>query len=109
MPRYMVQASYTAAAAAAFVSEPQDRVQGVRDLLGRMGGTLDSFDYCLGDYDAVIRYTAPDDTTAAAIALAVIGAGHMQAYKTTKLLSPDEFMQAMQKAGGVSYQPPSRG
>lgn len=109
MPRYMVQASYTAAAAAAFVSKPQDRVQGVRDLLGRMGGTLDSFDYCLGDYDAVITFSAPDDTTAAAVALAVIGAGHMQAYKTTKLLSPDEFLQAMQKAGGANYQAPSRG
>lgn len=109
MPRYLVQAAYTAEAAAAFVSNPQDRVAGVRALADRMGGSLDSFDFCLGDYDAVITFTAPDDVTAAAVALAAIAPGHLKAYKTTKLLSPDEFMEAQRKAHGISFQAPTRG
>ncbi len=109
MPRYMAQAAYTAEAAAAFASKPQDRVAGIRALLERMGAQLDSLDFCLGDYDIMVTYTAPDDTTATAVALAVIAPGHLKAYKTTKLLSPDEFMEASRKASGAGYQGPSRG
>ena len=108
MPRYMVQAAYTAEAAAAFANKPQDRVAGVRALMERLGAQLDNFDYCLGDYDVVVTYTAPDDTTATAIALAVTAAGHVKAYKTTKLLSPEEFLEASRKASGMDYQGPSR-
>lgn len=108
MPRYLIQAAYTAEAAAAFVSKPQDRVEGVRTIIQKLGGQLESFDYCLGEYDVMATYSAPDDTTAAALALAVIAPGHLKAYKTTKLLSPDEFLAAMQKAQGLNYQAPSR-
>ena len=108
MPRYMVQAAYTAEAAAAFASKPQDRAAGVRALAGRLGAQVDSFDYCLGDYDVLVTYTAPDDITATAIALAAIAPGHLKAYKTTKLLSPEEFLEASRKASGAGYQGPSR-
>jgi uncharacterized protein with GYD domain len=109
MPRYMIQASYTAEAIAALVSKPQDRTQGVRALLEKLGGQLDSFEYSLGEYDVMATYTAPDDTTATAIALAVTAPGHLKHFKTTKLLAPQEFMQAQQQAGGANYQAPSRG
>ena len=109
MPRYLVQAAYTAEAAAVFVANPQDRVAGVRALAERLGGQLDSFDFCLGDYDVIITYTAPDDITAAAISLAATSAGHLKAFKTTKLLSPEDFLEAQRKAHGLNYQPPARG
>jgi uncharacterized protein with GYD domain len=108
MPRYMIQGAYTAEAVAAFASNPQDRVAGVRALLERLGATLESIDFCLGDFDVVVTYTAPDDTTAAAIALAAQAPGHLKAFKTTKLLSPDEFMAAQRQASGVGYRGPSR-
>ena len=109
MPRFMIQASYTAEAAAAFVSKPQDRVAGVRAVMERIGAHLDSFDYCLGDYDVMATFTAPDDTSAVAGALAVMAPGHLKAYKTTKLISPDEFLEASRMASGASYQAPVRG
>ena len=59
MPRYLIQGAYRAEAAAAFASKPQDRVAGIRTLLERMGAQMDSFDYCLGDYDVMVTYTAP--------------------------------------------------
>jgi uncharacterized protein with GYD domain len=109
MPRYMVQASYTAEAAAAFASKPQDRVAGFRALMGQLGAQLDSADFCLGDYDVVVTYTAPNEVTATALALRVIGTGHIKSYKTTRLLSSEEFIAAMEKASGTTYQAPMRG
>ncbi len=109
MARYMAQAAYTAEAAAALASKPQDRVAGFRAVLERLGAQLVSFDYCLGEYDVVAIYTAPVDVTATALALAFVAPGHLKAYKTTKLISPEEFMEASRKASGAGYQAPSRG
>lgn len=109
MPRYMAQAAYTSEALAAFVSKPQDRAAGVRTLMERLGAQLDTFDFCLGEYDVVATYTAPDDTTATAVALAISAAGHVKSYRTTKLLSSEEFQAASQKASGAGYQAPARG
>src|SRR5680860_546742 len=75
MPRYLIQASYTAAAAAAFVSNPQDRVAGVRAAAEKLGGKLESFDFCLGDHDVIAVGSLPDDTAAAALSLAVNAPG----------------------------------
>jgi len=109
MPRYLIQASYTAEAAAALASKPQDRTEGLRAVMGKLGAQLVSLDYALGEYDVCAIYTAPDDTTAVAIALAVTAPGHLRAYKTTKLLSQEEFMEASRKASGAGYQAPSGG
>jgi uncharacterized protein with GYD domain len=109
MARYLVQASYTAEALAAFVSKPQDRVAGVRALAERMNGQLESFDYCLGDHDVAIIVSVPDDIAAVAVALAASAPGHLKTYKTTKLIAPDEFMEACRRASGVNYQGPARG
>ena len=106
MPRYLVQASYTTAAAAAFAGNPRDRVAGVRALVEKMGGKLESMDYCLGDCDLVAIADLPDDVTAAAMALAVNAAGHMRSYKTTRLMSAEEFLAAQHKAHGAAYQAP---
>src|SRR3954453_12005996 len=108
MPRYLIQASYTPAARAAFVANPQDRQASVRALAEKFEARIESFDFSLGDYDVVIIAEAPDDVTAVAIALSATAAGHLAAYKTTKLLSNDEMMAAMRKAGSVSYAAPSR-
>ena len=107
MARYLIQASYTSAAAAAFVSNPQDRVAGVTAILEKLGGKLVSFDFCLGEHDVVAVFEAPDDTTAAALALAVNAPGHLSSYRTTRLLSPKEFLAAQEKAHGLSYKAPT--
>ncbi len=49
----------------------------------------------------------PNDTAATAGALVAASAGHLKAMKTTKLLTVEESMEAMRKAGSVVYQGPS--
>ena len=108
MPRYLIQASYTSAAAAAFVSNPQDRVAGLKAVIEKLGGKLESLDFCLGEYDVIGVAALADDTIAAALALAVNAPGHLKSYRTTRLLSPQEFLAAQQKAHGAGYQAPTK-
>jgi len=42
MPRYLIQASYTPASAAAFVSKAQDRTPGLKALAQQLGGSLEA-------------------------------------------------------------------
>jgi uncharacterized protein with GYD domain len=109
MAFYMVQAAYTSEALATMAKKPQDRSVPVRELVQKLGGQLVGFYFCFGEYDVVVLYEAPDDTTATAIALAVAGPGHLKAYKTTKLFTVEETMEAMRKAGSLAFQGPSRG
>ena len=92
----------------AFVSNPQDGVPGVRAIVEELGGKLDSFDFSLGEYDVVGLVTLPDDMTAAAFSLAVNAAGHLKTYKTTRLMSGEDFLAAQQKANGTTYQAPMK-
>ena len=109
MALYMIQGAYTAEALATMAKNPQDRSVPVRELLQKLGGQLVGFYYCFGEYDVVALFEAPDDTTASALALAVAGPGHIKAYKTTKLFTVEETMEAMRKAGSLTFQGPSKG
>ena len=107
MPIYMSQFTYTPEAWAALTRNPADRREGLRALLEKLGGRLIELYYGFGEYDGVMLLEAPDDTSAVAGVLAAIGAGHLKSIKTTKLLTVEETMQAMRKAGELSYQGPS--
>jgi len=50
----------------------------------------------------------PDETTISAAILAAITPGHVKAIKTTVLLTTEQTMEAMRKAGGQTYQGPKR-
>jgi uncharacterized protein with GYD domain len=107
MPRYMAQFAYTADAWAALSKNPADRREGLRTLLQGMGGQLIELYYHFGEYDGTLIMEAPDDTTATAVILAAVAPGHVRATKTTRLMTVEETMEAMRKAGGQSYQAPS--
>jgi uncharacterized protein with GYD domain len=109
MPLYMIQAAYTAEAIAAMAKHPQDRSIPVRDLLEKLGGRMISFYFCYGEHDVVTIVELPDDSAATAVALAAISPGHLKAYKTTKLFTVQETMEAMRKASSVTFQAPSKG
>jgi uncharacterized protein with GYD domain len=47
----------------------------------------------------------PDNSSAAAFALAVGAGGTVSSYRTTVLLTPEEAVQAMTKASESSYKP----
>jgi uncharacterized protein with GYD domain len=109
MAFYMVQFAYTSESLATMAKNPQDRSAPVRAVVEKLGGQLLGFYYCLGEYDGVALVEFPDDSDATALALVAVSPGHIKAYKTTKLFTVEETMEAMRKAGSVTFQGPSRG
>jgi uncharacterized protein with GYD domain len=106
MAHYLIQASYTAEALATLAKNPQDRTPGVAALIEKLGGRLESFYYALGDSDIVAIAELPDATAATAAAFAIVSPGHLRNYKTTPLLTVQEAMAGMRKAGELTYQAP---
>jgi uncharacterized protein with GYD domain len=108
MPLYMSQVAYTSEAVAALTRNPEDRVDVFERLVEGMGGRLLSFYYSFGEYDVLVIYEAPDQSTAAAIVMAAISPGHLGRVKTTVLLSAEEGMRAIRKAGEATYRAPGQ-
>ncbi|MDQ6672914.1 MAG: GYD domain-containing protein [Chloroflexota bacterium] len=102
----MTQAAYTPEAWAQLTKNPQDRSQAVGAALQQLGGRLISLHHSFGDYDTVVIYEAPDQITATTYAMAVLAAGHVRASATTQLLTTQEAMEAMRRAGTVRLETP---
>lgn len=105
MPSYLVQVAYTPETMAALIKKPQDRAEAVRKPIEKLGGKLVGGWLCFGDYDVVIVIDMPDNTSAAAFAMAISSGGACKSVKTTPLISIDEGLDAMKKAGGSGYKP----
>lgn len=108
MALYMSQFAYTPEAWAALARQPEDRSQAVARLCEQLGARLLNLYYSFGDYDGVIITEAPDDVTAAAVVLAAVSPGHVKAIKTVPLLTVEQTMEALRKAGRVTYRAPGQ-
>ena len=58
-----------------------------------------------GGYDVVVITEMPDNVSAAGLAIAFAGGGACKSVNTTPLLSAEEALQAMKKAGESGYKP----
>ncbi|HEV2251761.1 MAG TPA: GYD domain-containing protein [Streptosporangiaceae bacterium] len=102
MTLYMYQASYTAKSMAAQLMEPQDPVEAIRPTLDDLGAKIVVAGFPFGEYDLLIVYEAPDDMTAASVAMAVAAAGEVKSAKTTRLLSGPEWLESLRRRRIVS-------
>jgi uncharacterized protein with GYD domain len=104
MPKYLIEASYTADALKGILDKGgSSRPDAVRPMVEGLGGTVESFYFAFGDADAYVILDMPDDVSAAAVAMTVNASGAVRA-KTTVLLTPAEVDQAAEKS--VDYSPP---
>ena len=106
MALYMHQASFTSEAWAAQIRNPQNRAEQMRTLIEANGGRMLGYYYAFGEYDVILISELPDNVSVAALILAAAGGGALKALKTTVLMSPEEGLEAMRRAGGTGYRPP---
>jgi uncharacterized protein with GYD domain len=106
MALYMYQASYTAKSMAAQLTDPQDPVEVIRPTLEEMGATVVVAAFPFGEYDLLVVYEAPDDMTAASVAMAIAAAGEVRSAKTTRLLSGQEWLESLRKRRIVTSRKP---
>jgi uncharacterized protein with GYD domain len=107
MAYYLFQVAYTPEACANLVKNPQDRTEAVRPAVEKLGGKVQGAWLAFGEYDVVLIAQMPDNASAAAFSMAVSAGGAVKACTTTPLLTPQEGVEAMRKAGGAGYRPPS--
>ena len=107
MPKYLILGSYTSAAWAAQVKNPQNRMEVVRPEIERLGGTFDSAYMAFGDHDIVGIVDMPDNVTAAAMSIGLTAGGGLKSLKTLPLMEFSEGLEAVKKAGEMTYTPPS--
>jgi uncharacterized protein with GYD domain len=104
MPKYLVQASYTNEGVKGVQSAGgSSRRDAVAAALESVGGSLESFYFGFGDYDAYVTADLPDNESAAALAISVNASGGATV-TTTVLLTPEEVDAAAQKS--VGYRAP---
>ncbi len=106
MPKFLIKASYTPEGAKGVQSAGgSSRREAVAQVAESVGGSLESFYFAFGDYDAYVVVDLPDNEAAAAVALTVNAAGGATT-KTVVLLTPEEVDAAAQRS--VDYRPPGR-
>lgn len=106
MAFYLSRFSYTPETWARLISNPEDRRIAAQSYIESVGGKLHGFWYAFGEQDGYTLWEAPDNVSMAAVALAIGGGGAIRSLETTVLLTVDETMDALRKAGQVQYRQP---
>lgn len=106
MPHYLTRFSYTPATWARLIKNPEDRRDAARKYVEAVGGKLHGFWYALGERDGYSLWEAPDNVSMAAASIAISAGGALSAMETTALLTVEETLSALKKAGKVKYRPP---
>ncbi|MBI4333579.1 MAG: GYD domain-containing protein [Chloroflexi bacterium] len=106
MSYYMVQVTYKPETWATLIKSPQNRVDAVRPAVEELGGAIHGAWFTFGEYDVVAILQLPDNVSAAALSMAFSAGGASTAVVTTPLLTVEEWIEAMQKAGKIGYRPP---
>ena len=104
MAKYLVQASYTSEGVKGLLKDGgSKRRAAVEEAITKLGGRLEGFYFAVGESDVFVVADGLDNTTAAAVALAIGSTGAVRQH-THVLLSPEEIDQACKQT--VSYRAP---
>jgi uncharacterized protein with GYD domain len=106
MPLYLSRFSYTPETWARLIGNPEDRRKAAQSYVESVGGELHGFWYAFGERDGYTLWEAPDNVSMAAVALAISGGGALSSFDTAVLLTVEETMDALHKAGQIQYQAP---
>ncbi len=107
MPKFLIEASYTAEGLRGLMKDKATGRQAVvKEALAALGGKLESAYFALGDHDVYVLCECPDHVSAAALALAVSASGLVHT-KTIPLLTVEETDRALSMKTG--YRAPGAG
>jgi len=106
MPLYLSKFSYTPETWARLIGKPEDRRAAAQAYIESVGGKLHGFWYAFGTHDGYNLWEAPDNVSMAAVALAISAGGALSSFETTVLLSVDDTLAVLRKAGEVRYRAP---
>jgi uncharacterized protein with GYD domain len=104
MAKYLWKVSYSVDGLRGVMKEGgASRATFIEKLVANIGGQMEAFYFAFGDADVYVIADLPDDTTAAAVAMAVASSG-VGSIETVKLLTPDQVDAA--RGIDTGYKPP---
>jgi uncharacterized protein with GYD domain len=106
MALYLTRFSYTPESWARLMKKPENRQEAARTYVESVGGKLHGFWYAFGGYDGYTIWEAPDNVSIAAVIIAINGGGALSKCETTVLLTVEETLDALGRAGAVAYRAP---
>ena len=106
MAIYLTRFSYTPETWARLTKKPEDRREAARKYIESVGGKLHGFWYAFGSYDGYTLWEAPDNTSMAAVAIAISGGTALSKFETIPLLTVEETLEALRLSQTVRYQQP---
>ena len=106
MPLYLSKFSYTSETWSRMIGNPEDRRKAAQSYIESVGGKLHGFWYAFGTHDGYNLWEAPDNVSMAAVALAISAGGALSSFETTVLMTVEETINSLRKAGQVRYRAP---
>lgn len=106
MPMYLAQFSYTPEAWKKLIDNPEDRRKAVGTLVEANGGKLHGLWYAFGKHDGYCLIEAPDNISAAALALTATSGEGIRATEMTVLLTVEELLESLRRASELTFEPP---
>ena len=107
MAKYLIEAAYSHEGLKGLVKDGGSARRAAVDAAAKaMGGHVDALYWGFGTDDVYAIIEAPDNVSAAALALAIGATGALAHYKTTVLLTAADVDAAAKKSAGVGYRPP---
>ena len=104
MPKYLTTAQYSPEGLRGLQKDKAaGRLRAVTTAVEGLGGKVECLYYALGEDDSYAIVDLPDNSTAAALGVAVSAVGSVRT-RTTALLTVEEVDQALAKS--VNYRPP---
>jgi uncharacterized protein with GYD domain len=106
VPLYLTKFSYTPETWARLIGNPEDRRKAAETYIESVGGKLHGFWYAFGAHDGYTLWESPDNVSMAAVALAISSGGALNSLETTVLMSVEETLDALKRAGDIQYKAP---
>ena len=106
MPKYLIQASYTAEGLKGLHKDKASgRKAAVSKAVETLGGKLESLYYAFGEYDVFATIDMPDNVSATALSMAVSASGLVRT-TTIPLMTVEETDKALAK--DITYRAPGK-
>jgi uncharacterized protein with GYD domain len=93
---------------AGLMKSPENREEAVARILEGAGCKLHGLWYAFGESDGFALLEAPNEETAAGIAIAIASSGAFRSFTTTPVLTQEQLSQALSVAADMNYVPPAQ-
>ena len=106
MAYYLLQGAYSSDSWRTLVQNPVNRLDAIRPAIEKLGGSIECGYFSFGEYDVVLIMQMPDNVSAAAFAFAIASGGAFKSHTTVPLISMEDGIEGLKKAGQIGYRPP---